>query len=72
MAEGCIGCSVKMNDRDKQQAIKNATEHAEAHNIPVAIYQEAGEWKYCNAFDAYRNGYPVVQVVSKHFRTSPE
>jgi radical SAM superfamily enzyme len=70
MNEGCIGCTVKTNDRDKEQAIKNATEHAMAQKIPVAIYQEAGEWKYCNAFDAYRNNYPVVQVVSEHFRAA--
>jgi radical SAM superfamily enzyme len=72
MNEGCIGCAVKNNDRDKQQAIKNAIEHAVAKNIPVAIYQEAGEWKYCNAFDAYRNGYPVEQVVSQHYRPATE
>lgn len=68
----CVTCATKTKDQRYEQALKDATDHAQQNKIPVAIYQEAGEWKYCNAFEAYAAGYPVIQVVSIHPSATPE
>jgi hypothetical protein len=67
MTEGCTGCLTKSADRDKESAIKKAIEYAAEKHIPVAIYKENGEWQQLNAFEAYRLGYPVVQVFSEYY-----
>lgn len=62
MSCGCGG--VQSSDKHFDQAVKEATDYAQKNKIPVAIYKENGEWKFCNAFDAYAARYPVCKVVS--------
>lgn len=67
MMERCAGCFPENpNDLKLKQAEIKAIEQSIKNKEPVAIYQEDGEFKWCNAFTAYANRYPVCKVVSPY------
>jgi len=72
MTQGCIGCGEKPVNMQRDIAIKEAEEYGKKQNIPVALYREGGEWKYCNAYQAFEAGLPVEHVVYQHLTASAE
>jgi hypothetical protein len=64
----CAGCGAGiraiLEDIDKSE--KEAHELSEKDKIPVAIYKDEQGYHVCNAFDAYRNNYNVIKVVSRY------
>jgi hypothetical protein len=57
-------------DVQLKAAIEKANEQSIQNKEPVAIYQEAGEYRICNAFTAYANNYTVCKVVSPYNGTA--
>lgn len=63
----CSTCTPGLpEDVQLKAAIEKANELSVQNNEPVAIYQEAGEYRICNAFTAYADGYAVCKVVSPY------
>jgi hypothetical protein len=64
----CPGCGEGVRGELLQldNIIKQAQAYAKEKKIPVAIYKEGGEYKFCEAFTAYQNHYPVTRVVSEY------
>lgn len=46
-----------------QQAKLKAIEQAKEKMEPVAVYRTEEGYEVCNAFTAYKLGYPVIEVV---------
>lgn len=64
--DGCPGCfdSNKGQQVAFEKAKSEAIEYSKQNKIPVAIYKEAGEWKFLEAFAAYAGGYgPAIREV---------
>lgn len=63
----CLSCSpANPEDIQYKQAETKAIEQSKQNKEPVAIYKEGGEYKWCNAFTAYANGFTVCKVVSPY------
>lgn len=64
----CDGCvtSEKLKNRERDSAIEKAKQYAKEKKIEIAVYQEAGEWKFINAFLAAELHYPVAFIVSQY------
>jgi hypothetical protein len=63
--EGCIS-SPQGQKLSRQTAKDNAKVEAKKEGKPFALYQEQGEWRYINAFEAYRLNLPVEEIVSAY------
>ncbi|HUR65465.1 MAG TPA: hypothetical protein VMZ03_03875 [Chitinophagaceae bacterium] len=63
----CSSCSPAQPDDIEKEKIKQAAiDQSKENKEPVAIYKEAGEFKKINAFQAYKLGYAVIEVVSPY------
>lgn len=64
----CDNCHQSAKSKDEQLDTIERTAKAEAirQQAPMAVYQEAGEWTYGNAFDVFRSGKVVRNVVSQY------
>lgn len=67
---GCEGCfiSAKGQARDKESATQQAKEYAIQNKVTMAIYKEAGEYKFTTAELAATTGLPVLGYVSQFDR----
>jgi hypothetical protein len=68
----CPSCfPANPDDIQFKQAEQAAIEQSKKNSEPVAIYKEGTEYRFCNAFSAYANGYPVCKVVSPYNGATP-
>jgi len=69
MSQPCQTCGPagkQQEDEGLSKILIKAKADAIKENISVAIWMGAEGWTYGEAFAAYRNGCPVVKVVSQY------
>lgn len=68
----CPGCEydVKISNLQRASALQKAITYAQQNNITVALYQDpvTKEYGHVSITYAQHAGYPIVQIVSPHFR----
>ena len=65
---GCEGCLISNKGPQEalQSIISEAQQYGKENKKTMVIYQEGHELRYIDAETAFRDNYPIVQVVSKH------
>jgi hypothetical protein len=65
----CEGCeaSAMMQNKERDSVIEKAKQYAKEKNMEMAVYQEAGQWKYIRADIAIEEHYPIFTIISQYY-----
>jgi hypothetical protein len=65
---GCEGCFQSAKGMQEQLSItrSKAKQYAKEEQKTVAIYREGFDFRYCDEEVARREGYDIVEILSKH------